>query len=66
LRIPPYQFILLDVSRASKHANHWMRFAQILCSEGDGCLRSNRERVSFLSNGFFENEIRARFVTRRN
>jgi hypothetical protein len=46
-------------SRVSPHANHWRRFAQILCSEGDGCLHSDRESV-------FENEICAMFVTGRN
>jgi hypothetical protein len=38
---PHCQIFLLDVCRVSSHANQWNRFAQILCSEGDGCLRSD-------------------------
>jgi len=29
--------------RLSRRANDWTRFAQIVCSEGDGCIRSDRE-----------------------
>jgi hypothetical protein len=33
--------VLLDICHVSKYAKHWRRFAQILCSERDGCLESN-------------------------